>query len=109
MEKKTRFLTQAVAHIGLHNVTVVQARVEHWQPAETLLPFDMMIARAVSNIKALIAKTQHLAAPQTRWCFLKGTYPTEEIKAITLPIEIQALQVPGIEGERHVVLVRQHV
>src|SRR5262249_10179534 len=48
--KKTRFLIQAVAELQLKNITVVNARMEQWQPAQ---PFNEIVVRAVGSIKEI--------------------------------------------------------
>ena len=49
--------------------------------------------------------SRHLMAPTGRWLFMKGTYPQAELEAITTAVEVHALQVPGVEAQRHVVIV----
>lgn len=104
--KKTRFVTQAVMELGIGNVTVVQSRAETYQPGGH---FDVVIARAFSSIKDLLLCVQHLCRPGTRVLAMKGQYPGDEL--VDWPAgfsceSVEKIVVPGVRGERHVVLIR---
>lgn len=103
--KKIRFLTQAVAELGLANADVIQSRVEDWQPGRR---FDTIMARAYSSLAGLIRQTRHLLAEGGRYLLMKGIWPTAE--AGDLPagfrlVEAPRLEVPGLDAERHVVII----
>jgi 16S rRNA (guanine527-N7)-methyltransferase len=103
--KKTRFVTQAVGELGLKNVDVVQARVENYRPVEK---FDTLVARAFSSIADMLKNAQHLCAPGGRFLAMKGVYPEGELAAIPADYAVQevaALNVPGLEAERHLVII----
>lgn len=101
--KKTRFMQQAVLELRLKNVTVVQHRVEHYQP-ESL--FSQITARAYSELRLFYQQTQHLRAADGGLLAMKGVYPTEELATLAdLPLkaEVVRLNVPFLTGERHLV------
>jgi 16S rRNA (guanine527-N7)-methyltransferase len=103
--KKTRFVTQAVGELGLKNVDVVQARVENYRPVEK---FDTLVARAVYSNADMLANARHLCAPGGRFLAMKGVYPEGELAAIPADYAVQevaALNVPGLEAERHLVII----
>ncbi|MBI5613220.1 MAG: 16S rRNA (guanine(527)-N(7))-methyltransferase RsmG [Gammaproteobacteria bacterium] len=102
--KKTRFLVQAVAELGLKNVEVVNSRVENYRPAA---PFDTLIARAFAGIADMLSASAPLCAPGGRWLAMKGVYPQQELAAIPpgYRTETRRLQVPGLDAERHVVII----
>ena len=102
--KKTRFITQAVAELGLENVEAVQERAEKYLP---VAKFDTLIARAFAGIADMLAVSAPLVAPGGRWLAMKGVYPQEELSAIPpgYTIETQQLQVPGLDAARHVVII----
>ena len=102
--KKTRFVTQAAGELGLANVEVVQSRVENYRPAQK---FDTLVSRAFSNIADMLANARHLCAPSGRFLAMKGTYPEEELAAVAAEYatEVVALTVPGLDAERHVVIL----
>jgi 16S rRNA (guanine527-N7)-methyltransferase len=103
--KKTRFLVQAVADLGMRNVNVVNSRAEQFHPAE---PFATVVTRAFSSLADMLASTRHLLAPDGRFLAMKGTYPHEELAALPAGFKVESvieLHVPGLAGERHLVRI----
>ncbi len=104
--KKIRFLVQAVAELGLKNVNVVQSRVEAFRPE---ILFETILARAFASITGLIEQTRHLLAANGRYLVMKGVYPVAEVDALPADFEVAGvhkLQVPGLEAERHLLLIQ---
>lgn len=105
--KKTRFLTQVRAELGLGNLTVVNSRVEAHQPDNA---YDAIVSRAFSSLADFAQLTRHLGSEETRWLAMKGLYPEEELHA--LPVDFQLaesaqLSVPGCQGTRHLLILRR--
>lgn len=100
--KKTRFLQQVKAELGLQNVTVVHARIE-----QAHLPqFDLVTARAFSTIGDIIDLTERHCHDASRLLLMKGVYPEEELQNLTGGFRLEAihaLNVPGSDGQRHLV------
>lgn len=104
--KKTRFVTQAVMELGIGNVTVVQSRAEAFKPAH---PYDVVIARAFAGITQLLRQIQTLCAPGARVIAMKGQYPEGELEGWPAGFRCESIEkiaVPGLQAERHVVLIR---
>jgi len=105
--KKAAFLRQAVADLQLNNATVVCERLEAWDAGEK---FDLIISRAFAEIAEFIALTTHLLAPRGVFAAMKGIYPFEEIERLPPGFRVQqvhAFAVPGLEAERHLVLIER--
>ena len=88
--KKTTFLQQAVIELGLKNVTVASGRV-------------------FAELHDFIALTKHLLNENGYWAAMKGVYPYEELENVPQNIEvyqIDKLNVPTLNAERHMVLMR---
>lgn len=103
--KKTRFLFQAVLELGLENVRVVQQRFSAFRTAE---PYDTIVSRAVGPMEELVLESWHLAGAGTRYLFLKGKYPTDELAALSAQvrlIDVVALPVFADTAERHLVIL----
>ena len=103
--KKTAFIAQAAAEIGLPNVTVVTARAESLVSA----PFDVIVARAFSSLRDFVIKTRALLAPAGHWAAMKGVIPHDELRELPPDVEcrdIRRLQVPGLDAERHLLLLK---
>jgi 16S rRNA (guanine527-N7)-methyltransferase len=104
--KKTRFLQQVKAELKLENITVIHSRVE-----EADLPkFDLVTARAFSTIDDIIDLAGRHCDDAGCLVLMKGLYPEEELQAVTDGFslqDIQSLDVPGCEGQRHLVRLRK--
>jgi 16S rRNA (guanine527-N7)-methyltransferase len=103
--KKTAFIQQAAAELELPNVRVATARAEGFSGGQ----FDVIVARAFSSLRDLVIRTRPLLAPGGTWAAMKGTIPREELRE--LPDDIQCaqivpLQVPGLDAERHLLLLK---
>lgn len=104
--KKVRFCRQVATELGLPNVEVVQARVEAYRPEAG---FTTITARALADLPSLVASVRHLLGPDTTLLAMKGVAPAAEMAALRgegLVVSSRRLQVPGIEGERHLVEIR---
>jgi 16S rRNA (guanine527-N7)-methyltransferase len=105
--KKTAFLAQAIAELELRNVAVVTARIEDFRPE---LPFDVVIARAFSDLRTFAQSVQHVLAPGGRMLAMKGVLPTAEIAALPPGIHVvdtPPLDVPGLDAERHLIIMQE--
>jgi 16S rRNA (guanine527-N7)-methyltransferase len=78
IQKKASFLTTAAYELGLKNVRVHAADVRTLAP-ET---FNVITARAVSELADLLALSEPLLAPGGRWLLLKGQAAEHEINAL---------------------------
>ena len=104
-QKKAAFLRQAAAEIKLANAEVVEARAERFAPVQR---FEVVITRAFSDLAQFAVTATHLLAPGGRLVAMKGTYPKAEIAALPTDVTVvavQPLQVAGVEGQRHLVLM----
>lgn len=104
VQKKATFLQQAAIELGLKNVTAHHARVEdmHGQYAQ-------ISSRAFAEIGLFISLTRHLLVPGGRWLAMKGVRPDEELQALPADIVVEAvisLQVPGLDAERHLIILK---
>jgi 16S rRNA (guanine527-N7)-methyltransferase len=107
VHKKTAFLTQAKAELGLANVTVHTARVEQLQVQQ---PFDVITSRAFAELKDFINWSQHLLQQGGRFIALKGIMPQDEIARLPAGwkvTQVQPLKVPSLEAERHLVFIER--
>ena len=107
VHKKTAFLTQARAELGLANVTVHTCRVESL-PATT--PFDVIVSRAFADLADFINWSGHLLAEGGRFVAMKGVLPQSEIAGIPAGwavTEIMPVQVPGLDAQRHLIIIER--
>ena len=103
--KKTAFLLQAKAELGLNNLNVVTGRVEDFRPESG---FDFITSRAFSDLKEFVMLTRHLLNPAGHWLAMKGLMPHEEIASLPDWVKVSAdhaLLVPGLEANRHLIVL----
>ena len=89
MERRTAWLNDQVAELGLTNVTVVRDRAEDVR-RDVLL--DQVTARAVSALKKLIPMTAPLVRPGGELVLMKGAGAAAEIEAASKQIRAFKLQ-----------------
>lgn len=105
VHKKTAFLTQVKAELGLANVTVHTMRVEQLRVAQ---PFDVITSRAFADLSDFVNWSGHLLEEGGQFIALKGTAPAEEQERLPAPwkvTKLQPLTVPGLDAERHLVSI----
>ena len=106
-QKKSAFEQQAKIELGLANVSVHCERVEAWQPEEKC---DVVVSRAFSDLAEFVKLSGHLLAEGGALLAMKGVHPYEEIAQLPAGwrvAEVIPLQVPGVEGARHLVRVER--
>ena len=105
--KKTRFMQQAVAELGLKNVQVVHARTESFHPDQG---FDVVVSRAFASVAEMVAGAGQHCLPGGVILAMKGANPTMELvdldEAFVLE-QVHRLTVPGLDEERHLVCLRR--
>lgn len=109
VHKKTAFLTQVKAELGLANVTVYTMRVEQLQVKQ---PFDVITSRAFADLSDFVNWSGHLLAEGGQFIALKGVAPPDERERLPADWKVSALQpltVPGLDAERHLVFIHKTV
>jgi 16S rRNA (guanine527-N7)-methyltransferase len=105
VHKKTAFLTQVKAELGLANVTVYTKRVEQLEVKQA---FDVITSRAFADLSDFVNWSGHLLAEGGQFIALKGVAATDEQQRVPSPwkiTELRPLKVPKIEAERHLVFM----
>lgn len=104
VQKKATFIQQAAIELGLKNVAVHHARVEAMEGQ-----FEQISSRAFSELALFVSLTRHLLMPGGRWLAMKGQHPGGEISALPADIIVEAiipLTVPGLDAERHLIILK---
>jgi len=103
--KKIRFLREAIRSLKLVNAKALQSRVEDVEGT-----FECVTARAFASLADMLGWGGHLLAPGGVWLAMKGKHPAEELDGVPEGFRvdaIHALGVPGVDGERHLVVIRR--
>lgn len=106
-QKKQRFVSQVITDLGLPNVRVATIRAEHYRPES---PFDTLVVRAFASLSGILSLSRPLLQARTGLLIaMKGRYPKDEIEQVGKDWRIEGILpvwVPGMEAERHLVLLR---
>ena len=109
-QKKAAFLQQAVTELELNQakteVRVFAERIELHRPSAL---YDLIVCRAFSSLAEFVQPTRSLLASGGVLVAMKGVLPQDEIDALPDDIQvsvIQRLQVPGVDAERHLIVMQ---
>jgi 16S rRNA (guanine527-N7)-methyltransferase len=105
--KKIRFVRQAAMELGLSNLEAMHCRIESYRPGHK---FSTIVCRAVAAIHEIHAQAVSLLGTPGRLLVMKGRYPAEELQnpaLVDLDLVVHPLQVPFLEGERHLIEIRR--
>ena len=126
--KKTRFLFQVKVALELSNVEIVDARVDEYLSTADTGEFSLITCRAFSSISSIVKMIEKPLASGTKLLAMKGVYPHDEIAELQQDKTINStsnkasstdfdncykvesvieLTVPGVESQRHLVLIGQ--
>lgn len=103
--KKTRFLNQCVLELGLGNVEVIHGRAEACTPEQ---PFTQISSRAFTALENLVTWCGDLLANGGEFLAMKGQFPDDEVAALPAGWQVKSshsLEVPGADGDRHLLVV----
>ena len=107
VHKKTAFLTQVKAELGLSNVSVYTMKVQDLSVSDK---FDVITSRAFADLSDFVNWSGHLLAEGGRFIALKGVAPSDERERLPQDwkvVDLQPLQVPRLEAERHLVFIER--
>ncbi|MGJ8686868.1 MAG: 16S rRNA (guanine(527)-N(7))-methyltransferase RsmG [Spongiibacteraceae bacterium] len=103
--KKTRFLIQVKAALGLDNVEVHCERVESLQDERG---YDGIFSRAFASLPDMIAGCSDLLAENGRLYAMKGVFPENELSQLPKGFIVEhcyPIQVPTLNEDRHLVVI----
>ena len=104
VQKKAAFLQQVAIELELKSVAVHHARVEEMRGQ-----YAQISSRAFAELARFVSLTRHLLAPGGRWLAMKGALPDDEFEALPAGSEVEAiipLVVPGLDAERHLIILK---
>jgi 16S rRNA (guanine527-N7)-methyltransferase len=107
VHKKTAFLTQVKAELGLTNTVIHTDRVEKFKSHAL---FDVITSRAFAELTDFVNWSGHLLQEGGCMIALKGQAPVEEITRLPAGWVMQKLEplvVPGMDASRHLVFIKR--
>jgi 16S rRNA (guanine527-N7)-methyltransferase len=109
VHKKTAFLTQVKAQLGLANVSIHTMKVQELEVSDK---FDVITSRAFADLSDFVNWSSHLLAEGGRYIALKGVAPQDEqqrLPAAWRVSGVEPLQVPRLGAERHLVFIEKAI
>ena len=105
--KKLRFVEHAIELLELTNVVTLHA---HLPIKPGVMAFDTVLARALGPLPGLVTMAAPLMASGARLVAYKGRRPDDELAAIPEGwklVECTRVAVPGLDAERHMVVLER--
>lgn len=105
--KKGAFLQQVIIELALPNARAVTLRVEDFAPDA---PFDVVISRAFADLATFVETSARHLAPGGALYAMKGIHPDEELAHLPAGFRVKtlpSLAVPGLDAERHLVVIER--
>ena len=95
--KKCRFMQFAKTQLGLKNLTVVNQRVENYQPKQC---FGQITSRAFAEVEKTLSLTRHLLCDNGHYLLMKGDHFTKEILD-NFTLKAHQVSVPYVSDQRY--------
>lgn len=105
--KKTRFIFQTAALLGLRNVEVVHGRAEHYESKSQVA---IVTSRAFASLRDFVERCSHMLIQDGKFLAMKGLVPEAEIADLPAQYTVAAihpLTLPGSTHVRHVLDIRR--
>jgi len=105
--KKTRFINQVRIELELANVKVAKSRAETYHPQQA---YPAVTSRAFATLVDSVSLLDELLAVGGRFYAMKGKLPEHEMEQLptTYRLEkVQAITVPFLDEERHLVIIKR--
>jgi len=67
-----------------------------------------VLSRAFTSVADMVNKCSHLLSPEGLFLAMKGKFPQSELSEVGKGYKVNAshiLQVPGVDGERHLIVI----
>lgn len=102
--KKCRFMQFAKTQLGLKNLTVVNQRVEDYQPEQC---FGQITSRAFAEVEKTLSLTKHLLCDNGHYLLMKGDHFADEtLEGFSL--KVHKIQVPYVSDQRYFLEIQPH-
>ncbi|MCY7318273.1 MAG: 16S rRNA (guanine(527)-N(7))-methyltransferase RsmG, partial [Ramlibacter sp.] len=102
--KKSAFVRQVAAGLGLANLHSLHDRVER-----LATPYDVITSRAFASLPDFVSWSAGALAADGVWLGMKGKLPADEIDALPATVavfHVEQLTVPGLAAERCLIWLR---
>ena len=106
-KKKCAFLNHIVRRLGLKKTEVIEKRIEEIKVSRELsAPVDIVLSRALFDVKEFVKKASHILKPNGRLILSKGPKVTEELETLgEIRYELLDVSLPLTQITRHIIVV----
>jgi 16S rRNA (guanine527-N7)-methyltransferase len=107
--KKASFLRQVKQELGLDNLDIREQRIEQVEP-EPEWGQLVLTCRALATLADIIHLTRKLWNRDTTLLAMKGKFPDNELSQLPKSFNVASsleVDVPGLDAERHLLVIRQ--
>jgi 16S rRNA (guanine527-N7)-methyltransferase len=106
-KKKCAFLNHIARRLGLKKTEVIEKRIEEIKVSRELsAPVDIVLSRALFDVKEFIKKASHVLKPNGRLILSKGPKVTEELETLgEIRYELLDVRLPLTQITRHIIVV----
>lgn len=107
VQKKVAFVTQAIAELRVANAQASLGRVEDLRSPPG---FAIVISRAFADLASFAGSSLAQAGEGGHLVAMKGVHPDEELRELPQAVVVErevALSVPGVDGERRLLVMRR--
>ena len=101
--KKCHFMQFAKTQLALKNLTVVNQRVENYQPEQC---FEQITSRAFAEVNKTLNLTKHLLCDNGSYLLMKGNRLANE-SLNDYEIKVHQITVPYVSDQRHFLEIKQ--
>jgi len=114
VRKKVNFLKHMIRTLNLDNIEALQIRSENLaQDPEFVNSFDVIISRALSDLKPFVKGALPLLAPQGAIMAMKGKIDPQELDAVRTnapadqySLKIKTYRLPSMKAPRSIVIIK---
>lgn len=103
--KKCRFMQFAKTQLKLENLTVINDRVENYQPTTC---FDQITSRAFAQVDKTLKLTQHLLCDNGSYLLMKGDHYAQE-KIDNAQVAVHKISVPYVSDYRYFLEIKPNL
>ena len=107
--KKIIFLNHVKINLAIKNISPIHARIEDFNHETS---FDTVICRSYASLSKIYINSKKNLKDKGIIIAMKGKFPYQEIEELealnkSVSLKVEKLDVPGLEAERHAVIIKK--
>ena len=107
--KKVIFLNHVKINLAIRNINPIHARIEDFNHETS---FDTIVCRSYASLSKIYINSKKNLKDKGIIIAMKGKFPYQEIEELealnkSVSLKVEKLDVPGLEAERHAVIIKK--